>query len=193
MLSSQAAILIDKAEVGELPSRRRPVNRVQNGAPFPHMTVAENVADGLKPRRPKLARARSGRCRAVSSRPPERRGAPPWRDVPRSVGSRRVPEQRQSHQPAQDEHDEFQARIAPLSKVRGLGAAFSGGGGFGPGLSLLGREAALRGRPRMTSAARLQVNRRHHRKRGWRRGPAPRSCGNASGSNPGLRNPSSRH
>lgn len=54
---SDGSILIDGVEVGAMPPYRRPVNMVfQSYALFPHMTVAENVAYGLRQRRPRMAR-----------------------------------------------------------------------------------------------------------------------------------------
>ncbi|WP_220668880.1 ABC transporter ATP-binding protein [Paenirhodobacter hankyongi] len=54
---SDGTILIDGVEVGAMPAYRRPVNMVfQNYALFPHLTVAENVAYGLRQRRPRVAR-----------------------------------------------------------------------------------------------------------------------------------------
>ncbi|KAA8998448.1 ABC transporter ATP-binding protein [Affinibrenneria salicis] len=51
-------ILIDGREVGNTPAHHRPVNMVfQHYALFPHMTVAQNVAYGLRQRRPKMSRA----------------------------------------------------------------------------------------------------------------------------------------
>jgi len=53
-------IIIDGAEVGGVPPNRRPVNMVfQNYALFPHLTVFDNVAFGL--RRKRVARAEVGR------------------------------------------------------------------------------------------------------------------------------------
>jgi spermidine/putrescine ABC transporter ATP-binding subunit len=52
-------IIIDGAEVGGVPPNRRPVNMVfQNYALFPHLTVFDNVAFGL--RRKRVARAEVG-------------------------------------------------------------------------------------------------------------------------------------
>ena len=54
---TEGGILIDGVEVGTTPPHRRPVNMVfQNYALFPHMTVAENVAYGLRQRRPRIGR-----------------------------------------------------------------------------------------------------------------------------------------
>ncbi len=48
-LPSEGRILIDGEEMAEVPPNRRPVNMVfQSYAVFPHMTVAENIAYGLK-------------------------------------------------------------------------------------------------------------------------------------------------
>ncbi|MFN7053301.1 MAG: ABC transporter ATP-binding protein, partial [Gemmobacter sp.] len=48
-MPSSGMILIDGAEVTNLPPNRRPVNTVfQSYALFPHMTVAENVGFALK-------------------------------------------------------------------------------------------------------------------------------------------------
>lgn len=55
---TEGTILIDGRELASEPAYRRPVNMVfQHYALFPHMTVAENVAYGLRQRRPKLPRA----------------------------------------------------------------------------------------------------------------------------------------
>ncbi|ABS17524.1 MULTISPECIES: ABC transporter ATP-binding protein [Brucella/Ochrobactrum group] len=55
---SEGEILIDGSEVGTTPAYKRPVNMVfQSYALFPHMTVAQNVAYGLRQRRPRLAKA----------------------------------------------------------------------------------------------------------------------------------------
>lgn len=55
---SEGEILIDGAEVGTTPAYKRPVNMVfQSYALFPHMTVAQNVAYGLRQRRPRLAKS----------------------------------------------------------------------------------------------------------------------------------------
>ncbi|KQB12164.1 ABC transporter ATP-binding protein [Rhodobacter capsulatus] len=52
---TEGTILIDGRELASEPAYRRPVNMVfQHYALFPHMTVAENVAYGLRQRRPKL-------------------------------------------------------------------------------------------------------------------------------------------
>ena len=54
---TEGSILIDGVDVGATPAHRRPVNMVfQNYALFPHMTVAENVAYGLRQRRPRMIR-----------------------------------------------------------------------------------------------------------------------------------------
>ena len=46
---SEGKILIDGKDVAALPPNKRPVNMVfQNYAVFPHMSVADNVAYGLK-------------------------------------------------------------------------------------------------------------------------------------------------
>ena len=46
---SEGGIFIDGADMGRVPPNKRPVNMVfQSYAVFPHMTVAENVAYGLK-------------------------------------------------------------------------------------------------------------------------------------------------
>lgn len=51
-------VLIDGKEISAMPAHRRPVNMVfQHYALFPHMTVAQNVAYGLKQRRPRMAKA----------------------------------------------------------------------------------------------------------------------------------------
>lgn len=55
---SEGEILIDGSEVGTTPAYKRPVNMVfQSYALFPHMTVAQNVAYGLRQRRPRLAKS----------------------------------------------------------------------------------------------------------------------------------------
>ncbi|MEC5344049.1 ABC transporter ATP-binding protein [Brenneria populi] len=57
-MPSDGDILIDGREVGDTPAHHRPVNMVfQHYALFPHMTVAQNVAYGLRQRRPKIPRA----------------------------------------------------------------------------------------------------------------------------------------
>jgi len=55
---SEGEIMIDGARVGTTPAYKRPVNMVfQSYALFPHMTVAQNVAYGLRQRRPRVAKA----------------------------------------------------------------------------------------------------------------------------------------
>ncbi|CPR16851.1 ABC transporter ATP-binding protein [Brenneria goodwinii] len=57
-MPTEGEILIAGREVGETPAHHRPVNMVfQHYALFPHMTVAQNVAYGLRQRRPKMLRA----------------------------------------------------------------------------------------------------------------------------------------
>jgi len=65
---SEGTILIDGADVADLPAHRRPTNTVfQSYALFPHLTVAENVAFGLK--RKKVAKAEiAGRVAAELER-----------------------------------------------------------------------------------------------------------------------------
>ncbi|WP_444451978.1 ABC transporter ATP-binding protein [Rhodobacter capsulatus] len=54
---TEGTILIDGRELAAEPAHRRPVNMVfQHYALFPHMTVADNVAYGLRQRRPKMPR-----------------------------------------------------------------------------------------------------------------------------------------
>ena len=49
-------VLLDGVRVNNLPSYRRPVNMVfQHYALFPHLTVFDNIAYGLRQRRPKMA------------------------------------------------------------------------------------------------------------------------------------------
>ena len=49
-------VLLDGQRVNDLPSYRRPVNMVfQHYALFPHLTVFDNIAYGLRQRRPKMA------------------------------------------------------------------------------------------------------------------------------------------
>jgi spermidine/putrescine transport system ATP-binding protein len=48
-------VLIDGQVVNDLPAHRRPVNMVfQHYALFPHLTVADNIAYGLRQRRPRI-------------------------------------------------------------------------------------------------------------------------------------------
>ncbi|MEM9765376.1 MAG: ABC transporter ATP-binding protein [Pseudomonadota bacterium] len=57
-MPSEGEVLIDGEVVNTLEPFRRPVNMVfQSYALFPHLTVFDNVAYGLRQRRPKLARA----------------------------------------------------------------------------------------------------------------------------------------
>ncbi len=54
---SAGTVLIDDKDVSGLAAYQRPVNMVfQNYALFPHLTVGQNIAYGLKQQRPKLAR-----------------------------------------------------------------------------------------------------------------------------------------
>src|SRR4249920_3360871 len=57
---TEGAILIDGEDMGDIPPNRRAVNMVfQSYAVFPHMTVADNIAYGLKVDRvPAAERAR---------------------------------------------------------------------------------------------------------------------------------------
>ncbi len=49
-------VLLDGVRVNDVPSYRRPVNMVfQHYALFPHLTVFDNIAYGLRQRRPKMA------------------------------------------------------------------------------------------------------------------------------------------
>jgi len=49
-------VLLDGVRVNDLPSYRRPVNMVfQHYALFPHLTVFDNIAYGLRQRRPRMA------------------------------------------------------------------------------------------------------------------------------------------
>lgn len=51
---SEGEILLDGQRVNDLPAHRRPVNMVfQHYALFPHLTVADNIAYGLRQRRPR--------------------------------------------------------------------------------------------------------------------------------------------
>lgn len=51
-------VLLDGARVNELPPYRRPVNMVfQHYALFPHLTVFDNIAYGLRQQRPRLPKA----------------------------------------------------------------------------------------------------------------------------------------
>lgn len=51
-------VLLDGIRVNHLPAHQRPVNMVfQHYALFPHMTVAENIAYGLRQRRPQPSKA----------------------------------------------------------------------------------------------------------------------------------------
>lgn len=53
---TSGAVLLDGQQVNDLPPYRRPVNMVfQHYALFPHLTVAENIAYGLRQQRPRLA------------------------------------------------------------------------------------------------------------------------------------------
>lgn len=55
---SSGDVLIDGQRVNDQPAHRRPVNMVfQHYALFPHMTVTDNIAYGLRQRRPRLSRA----------------------------------------------------------------------------------------------------------------------------------------
>ncbi len=55
---TEGSILIDGHELAAEPAHKRPVNMVfQHYALFPHMTVAQNVAYGLRQRRPKMTRS----------------------------------------------------------------------------------------------------------------------------------------
>ena len=55
---TEGEVLIDGAVVNDLPPFRRPVNMVfQSYALFPHLTVFDNIAYGLRQRRPRLSRA----------------------------------------------------------------------------------------------------------------------------------------
>ncbi len=55
---SEGDVLLDGEIVNAVEAYRRPVNMVfQHYALFPHLTVARNIAYGLKQRRPRLARA----------------------------------------------------------------------------------------------------------------------------------------
>jgi spermidine/putrescine transport system ATP-binding protein len=55
---SSGQVLLDGQVVNDLPAYRRPVNMVfQHYALFPHLTVAENIAYGLRQQRPRMASA----------------------------------------------------------------------------------------------------------------------------------------
>ena len=55
---SHGDVLLDGKRVNDLPPHRRPVNMVfQHYALFPHLTVADNIAYGLRQQRPKLPAA----------------------------------------------------------------------------------------------------------------------------------------
>jgi len=55
---SEGEVLLDGVVVNSLEAYRRPVNMVfQHYALFPHLTVAQNIAYGLKQRRPRLDKA----------------------------------------------------------------------------------------------------------------------------------------
>ena len=61
-------ILLDGADVAQTPPHKRNVNTVfQSYALFPHLSVADNVAFGLKYRKADEGRARSARWRRCSS------------------------------------------------------------------------------------------------------------------------------
>jgi spermidine/putrescine transport system ATP-binding protein len=56
-------VLLDGVRVNDLPAHRRPVNMVfQHYALFPHMTVADNIAYGLRQRRPRPPEAEVARA-----------------------------------------------------------------------------------------------------------------------------------
>ena len=55
---TEGEILLDGQRVNDLPPHRRPVNMVfQHYALFPHLSVADNIAYGLRQRRPRAAAA----------------------------------------------------------------------------------------------------------------------------------------
>ena len=55
---SSGRILLDGEDLAAVPAHRRPTNMMfQSYALFPHMTVADNVAFGLRQLRPRMARA----------------------------------------------------------------------------------------------------------------------------------------
>ena len=55
-MPSGGTILIDGSDVSKLAAHQRPVNMVfQSYALFPHLTVGQNIAYGLKQKRPKIA------------------------------------------------------------------------------------------------------------------------------------------
>ena len=65
---TEGHILIDGQDMAEIPPNKRAVNMVfQSYAVFPHMTVADNVAYGLKIDGVPQRRARTGACRRRST------------------------------------------------------------------------------------------------------------------------------
>ena len=79
-------------EVGTLPPNKRPVNTVfQNYALFPHMTVEENVAFGLRMQRVPKAEIRSRVREAIRAGPYGRDGAPPLQPTLRRTTTTRRP------------------------------------------------------------------------------------------------------
>ncbi|MDO8313315.1 MAG: ABC transporter ATP-binding protein, partial [Sideroxyarcus sp.] len=59
---TQGDVLLDGNRVNDLPPHRRPVNMVfQHYALFPHLTVAENIAYGLRQMRPRIEAAKIAR------------------------------------------------------------------------------------------------------------------------------------
>ena len=57
-------ILLNGRDIGSVPPHQRPVNMMfQNYALFPHLTVRDNIAFGLKRARPAARRDREPRCR----------------------------------------------------------------------------------------------------------------------------------
>ena len=65
---TEGHVLIDGQDMGDIPPNKRAVNMVfQSYAVFPHMTVADNVAYGLKIDGVASARAGHGACRKPST------------------------------------------------------------------------------------------------------------------------------
>lgn len=64
---SEGQVLLDGQVVNDVPAHRRPVNMVfQHYALFPHLSVADNIAYGLRQRRPRPAAAEIDRAVAAA-------------------------------------------------------------------------------------------------------------------------------